>query len=78
MMKVETIIKRLKYHSACDDIEFHRAVDCAIKLLEKQIPIKPKVKVNLKDLDLKICFCKCGNIVTDKNIYCGQCGQKLD
>ena len=65
------------------------ALDMSIKALQKQIPMKPKRLNNKLLLDAgwiyecPNCGCACGENkyhpdVTKDDIYCSQCGQRLD
>lgn len=55
--------------------EYCKALDMAIKALEKQIPYKP----TLENLTIGVGKCKCGvEFLNKATTYCGNCGQKLD
>ena len=79
MTNIEAI-KRLKLLKVFDAPKLQEAVKMAIAALEKQMGKKPS-----PDNDILILACHyCGsgeylhNADENRNLYCGQCGQRID
>lgn len=90
-MKPEESIKILRkridlikqdWSDMADLVEYQKALERAVKALEKQIPCKPEEYV--PDFPYNIFStqkcAKCGTPVIGKKIskYCSECGQKID
>lgn len=58
-----------------DGNEIEEAFIVAIEALEKQLPKKP---IMTEDKQFALCYCCNGKGLLDKQVYCDNCGQKID
>lgn len=55
------------------------AIEIAIQALEKQVAMKPQGEYKLDKNKIKTKLCsKCDWILADYDMYCSNCGQKID